>query len=628
MTDTRIGTQGDIEVDPRVVKEQAQQTVRSLLDAVVELVTNSDDSYRRMDLTGGKIKIKVRRLKGGKWSLLQIEDSAQGMSIETLIEALKYGTKSSGFSSGSSVRGLWGRGMKETIISFGSGEIRTCKDGREAGVKVWWDSVKRNARWEIIENTNSTANNGTVVSVFPAEGSGGKCNEFESLYNYLCNHYAFRGIIQDRTVTLEMMSTGGRWGKARASSPKKLKYKLPKGELVLETSENTSFGQAQVKIWQSSRQLTFNRWNPYSTAGIIIKTQGVPLDNSLFGFEDDAGQNFFGEINCPELANLIRQDLSLLTTTRTGIDWHQEKCQEFENAMKLVLEPLVRSMRNNIASESAPKIDNIHKNRLLKMLNELANKEFEIATDDNGPGPGSSAQSIDKLTVKPEMGFATPGEPRNYSVYIPVTMAKIGDVVNLTTIEVIGAIQLSNPTLSLAQHPQADNLLWGHFTLSGSKLGENTWIQCSIFDQETLAYFEVKNETLGTKKKTRTGTGGGFFKDIRANTESNPSQRVAYRNGIIEFFTEFPVVKEYVIANRLNTSEGKVLFAEMMSELVCATISRKRIYDGLVPGRPTEDASATIPRFEAEVNRIKIKCSALIHRWAQSYKIDGTDSGK
>jgi len=223
MTDTRIGTQGDIEVDPRVVKEQAQQTVRSLLDAVVELVTNSDDSYRRMDLAGGKIKIKVRRLKGGKWSLLQIEDYAQGMTIETLIEALKYGTKSSGFSTGSSVRGLWGRGMKETIISFGSGEIRTYKDGREIGVKVWWDSVKRNARWEIIENNNSTANNGTVVLVFPEEGAGGKCNEFESLYNYLCNHYALRGILKDRTVTLEMTSTGGRWGKARASSPKILK---------------------------------------------------------------------------------------------------------------------------------------------------------------------------------------------------------------------------------------------------------------------------------------------------------------------------------------------------------------------------------------------------------------------
>ena len=40
MEDIQVGTQGDIELDPRVVKEQARQTVRSLMDAIVELVTN------------------------------------------------------------------------------------------------------------------------------------------------------------------------------------------------------------------------------------------------------------------------------------------------------------------------------------------------------------------------------------------------------------------------------------------------------------------------------------------------------------------------------------------------------------------------------------------------------------
>ena len=66
----------------------------------------------------------------------------------------------------------------------------------------------------------------------------------------------------------------------------------------------------------------------------------------------------------------------------------------------------------------------------------------------------------------------------------------------------------------------------------------------------------------------------------------------------------------------------------MMSEAVCATIARRRISDGLVPGRPTEDVAATIDRFGAEINRIKFRCLALLHRWATSYKIDGAGSGK
>jgi len=80
------------------------------------------------------------------------------------------------------------------------------------------------------------------------------------------------------------------------------------------------------------------------------------------------------------LADLIHQDVSLLTTNRTGIEWRHQKCQEFENYIKKILEPLVKKKRSNLASESAPKIDNIHKNRLLKMLNELAEKELETAT--------------------------------------------------------------------------------------------------------------------------------------------------------------------------------------------------------------------------------------------------------
>lgn len=135
---------------------------------------------------------------------------------------------------------------------------------------------------------------------------------------------------------------------------------------------------------------------------------------------------------------------------------------------------------------------------------------------------------IETLTVKPERGFASPGLPRSYSVYLPTKDAKVGDLINLVTAEVHGAIQLSNPKLTLAIHPHDDNLLWGHFALSGSTIGENTWVQCSWEGQEASAYFEVKEELSGEKKKNRTGTGGGFFKDINANTEPNPPQRVAF----------------------------------------------------------------------------------------------------
>jgi hypothetical protein len=50
----RAGDSGPIPIDPRVPGVQARQTVKTILDAAVELVTNSDDSYRRLEKEGQK----------------------------------------------------------------------------------------------------------------------------------------------------------------------------------------------------------------------------------------------------------------------------------------------------------------------------------------------------------------------------------------------------------------------------------------------------------------------------------------------------------------------------------------------------------------------------------------------
>lgn len=41
-----------IPVEPRVMMQQAHGTIKQLIDALVELVTNSDDSYKRLEQQG------------------------------------------------------------------------------------------------------------------------------------------------------------------------------------------------------------------------------------------------------------------------------------------------------------------------------------------------------------------------------------------------------------------------------------------------------------------------------------------------------------------------------------------------------------------------------------------------
>src|SRR3989337_2032919 len=106
----------ELPVNPRIVDQMAKATIKSLIDAVVELITNSDDSYRRFEGRHnlfGKIEVFVSREKGGRCKEFKVLDHAEGMTREELEKAAEFAGEASGFERGRSVRGFFGRGLKE-----------------------------------------------------------------------------------------------------------------------------------------------------------------------------------------------------------------------------------------------------------------------------------------------------------------------------------------------------------------------------------------------------------------------------------------------------------------------------------------------------------------------------------
>ena len=122
----------DLPISPTIVPQLAMGTITSITDAIVEVVTNADDSYRRLEDDGrkteGRIKIYVHRMKGGKCKELTVLDCAEGMIKEKLQAALEFAGQTSGFEEGRSVRGLFGRGLKEAIVVLGEAKIYTIKE--------------------------------------------------------------------------------------------------------------------------------------------------------------------------------------------------------------------------------------------------------------------------------------------------------------------------------------------------------------------------------------------------------------------------------------------------------------------------------------------------------------------
>jgi len=322
----------------RLVRLLSKATVVSFIDAIVELITNSDDSYKRLEAEGyrcsGNIVVEVERKKGGKGKLL-VRDFAEGMSKEALKRALEFGGEASGLKEGKSVRGCFGRGLKEAIISLGRGYISTIYDDTlyetvvlEKDGGYYYESVKSTpAGQEIREKLGILEGNGTVVEIV-IENDRIKIPTYKTLKEELENHYALRDILKERKVFFVM---SGKTGKGRGTKDGKIScrllFKEPVGREVLK--EKRSFRangieeEIEVAIFEADDFLDSPKSSGLvnSKAGLLIKTEGAIIDNQLFRFVGDPiAYYFFGYVFCRNLHKLITSDEAIVDINRAGLN--------------------------------------------------------------------------------------------------------------------------------------------------------------------------------------------------------------------------------------------------------------------------------------------------------------------
>ena len=116
MPAVEIPAEWELGADPRYKRQNMERAMRGRIErGLVELITNSDDSYRNLEekerQASGKVRIEIERRKLGQPSVLIVRDRAEGMNREDMF--LKLGTlgkRTSGFEKGKRRRGLQGRG--------------------------------------------------------------------------------------------------------------------------------------------------------------------------------------------------------------------------------------------------------------------------------------------------------------------------------------------------------------------------------------------------------------------------------------------------------------------------------------------------------------------------------------
>src|SRR5260370_40175640 len=105
----------EIKTTSRGHRTEFEQSISGdIIRALVELITNADDSYTRADRDG---PIVVNFGKAGKAAKdvtpVSVTDQAEGMSESEMSTAADIGVEASGFATKKTIRGLLGRGLKQ-----------------------------------------------------------------------------------------------------------------------------------------------------------------------------------------------------------------------------------------------------------------------------------------------------------------------------------------------------------------------------------------------------------------------------------------------------------------------------------------------------------------------------------
>ena len=356
-------------VAERALLQLATSTVRGdPVKSLVELITNSDDSYRRMgvknDPSYGRIIITMGRAECS----FAVVDYAEGMSGESMDECVgTYGSDESGLKNGHSVRGFYGRGLKEAILGLGFGDVKSIKNGSLYECFLHEDGTyARNERRhasvsDYLELGIPHGNNGTRVRICAAHAK--RMPPWAWMSYALSHHWSLRDIMQSPRRRV-ILSNGER--------TEILRYEPPTGKLVLS--------KRRIPIPDFKATLDLNVYmaeGPLSqegyarSGGIIIRSENAIHESTLFRFDyNPYASRIFGDAHCAFIDELMRRGELVVNDKRDGLDHHHPFTKSLQRVIENQLQPIVDREAGSQNKESRGLNDGLRR-RLTNVLWEV-----------------------------------------------------------------------------------------------------------------------------------------------------------------------------------------------------------------------------------------------------------------
>ena len=385
-------------VDQRVIDIDSRRFA-SIEKAVVELITNSDDSYSRIENVGdggdgsagnGQILISYERHQKG--AVLSVMDQAEGMSFSKTISILSYGGAHSGLAQGESGgRGYFGRGLKQAIYGLGHGWIETIYNSRITRVDLY-----RSDKGEYLINDSDgdreavprdyermgieIGRNGTKVTII-IDYTLGNIPYFSSLVKTIRENFYLRDILKRRGVEILNLNQA-----RKLQTSLKMEYVEPESVILIGPADEGSFHH-DGKVW--SFYLTLKKSlheelvlkGDDRTNGLLVISGTAVLDCQFFNYENQLGTEFlFGSVRCDGLSEMLGRGRPVISDEREGLNLKDSFVRSFADAVSVRLTDAVKSEQLRLSHFDHARISQ----RTSQMVEEVLRQVNRIAIDDLG----------------------------------------------------------------------------------------------------------------------------------------------------------------------------------------------------------------------------------------------------
>jgi len=408
-------------VDQRVIDIDSRRFA-SIEKALVELITNSDDSYSRLEKknisTSGNITVCYDRHQNG--AILTVSDQSEGMPLERLRSVLSYGGAHSLLSKGeASGRGYFGRGLKQAIYGLGHGWIESLYNGRLSRVDLFraeqgnyvyddWDGDKPAATEDYVRLNVPFDANGTKVTII-VDNPQVNIPYFRSLVTAVNNNVYLRDLLDRRNVALINRSKTD-----KTSAKVLLRYEPPSADLLLgpDLQKSFLFQEKEYSFYitlQKAHNTELILKGDERTNGLLVISGTAVLDCQFFRFENQLGTEYlFGKVSCPGLAEMLGLGCAVISDERDGLNLKDNFVEAFAKAVSDTIEPLVQQEKfrlSHIDHASTSKKTNILIEKILQKMNTIATDELGIILP---PGSGTGKYGPHNTGRPAVLRFTTP----------------------------------------------------------------------------------------------------------------------------------------------------------------------------------------------------------------------------